>query len=186
MHLRLPTLEAIDAAVWIELSRAARDKAHAWRTPVLATVDGSASSTRADARTVVLREVDEAHRHLVFFTDSRSPKAAQIASHAGATLVFWSAALNWQLRCDVRLSIAVDGPEVDRRWARIQQSPAACDYLSFAAPGAPIDKHAQPPLDQPHFAVVTAQVQAIDWLELHPDGHRRARLGTPDRTWLQP
>jgi len=184
--LRLPTLEAIDAAVWIELSRAARDKAHAWRTPVLATVDGSATAPRADARTVVLREADEASRRLVFFTDSRSPKAAQVASHPGATLVFWSPAMNWQLRCDVRLSIAVDGAEVEGRWMRIQSSAAASDYLSFASPGAPIDGRPRPPLDQPHFAVVTAQVQSIDWLELHPDGHRRARLSTPARTWLQP
>ena len=29
-------------------------------------------------------------------------------------------------------------------------------------------------------------VQSIDWLELHPDGHRRARLGAQERAWLQP
>jgi len=184
--LRLTTLDAIEAAVWIELSRAVRDKAHAWRTPVLATVDGSVSPPRADARTVVLREVDEAQRRLVFFTDSRSLKAAQMAANPNATVVFWSPALNWQLRCDVALSIDVDSPAVASRWARIQSSVAASDYLSFAAPGSPLDGAARPPLDQHHFAVVTAQVHAIDWLELDPTGHRRARLCCTDRCWLQP
>src|SRR4051812_21579125 len=110
--LRLTTLDAIEAAVWIELSRAPRDKAHAWRTPVLASVDGSVSPPRADARTVVLREVDEPNRRLVFFTDSRSPKAAQIVAHPDATLVFWSAAMNWQLRCAAQLSIDGDSASV--------------------------------------------------------------------------
>jgi pyridoxamine 5'-phosphate oxidase len=184
--LRLTTLDAIEAAVWIELSRAVRDKAHAWRTPVLATVDGHVSPPRADARTVVLREVDEAHRRLVFFTDSRSPKASQIAGHSHATIVFWSAPMNWQLRCDVQLSIDVDSPLVAERWARIRSSPAAADYLSFAPPGSRIDGGATLPLDQPNFAVITAEVQSIDWLELHPQGHRRACFSAGERAWLQP
>jgi pyridoxamine 5'-phosphate oxidase len=183
--LRLSTLDAIEAAMWIELSRAARDKAHAWRTPVVATVDDSVSPPRADARTVVLREVDEAQRRLVFFTDSRSPKAMQMSRHPHATVVFWSSVLNWQLRCDVALSIDVDSPTVASRWSRIQSSAAASDYLSFAPPGSPLDGTARPPLDQPHFAVVAAQVQSIDWLELNPTGHRRASFSCGERCWLQ-
>ena len=50
----LTDLEAIRAEVWRQLAQATEDKQHAWRTPVLATVNGHL----ADARTVVLREVD--------------------------------------------------------------------------------------------------------------------------------
>jgi hypothetical protein len=34
--------------------------------------------------------------------------------------------------------------------------------------------------------MVNAQVEALDWLELHPDGHRRARFDATGSRWLQP
>ena len=37
-----------------------------------------------------------------------------------------------------------------------------------------------------HFAVITAQVLSLDWLELHADGHRRAHFGPAGAQWLQP
>ena len=70
MAERLATLGAVEAAIWHELGRCVADKSHGWRTPVLATVDGE----RADARTVVLREVDERQRQLLFYSDERAGK----------------------------------------------------------------------------------------------------------------
>ena len=55
---RLERLDEIEAAVWRELGRAVKDPAHGWRVAVLATVVGDA----ADARSVVLRELDLAAR----------------------------------------------------------------------------------------------------------------------------
>ena len=154
----------------------------------LATVDGDA----ADLRTVVLREVDASQQTLVFFTDARSPKVAQLQAHPQATLMVWSAALAWQLRLKARLVVQTDGAAVTSRWARMASSPAASDYLSARAPGMALplplsqtqtqpEPHLEPEPDTngpPQFAVVTATVQAIDWLELHADGHRRARFDT--------
>jgi hypothetical protein len=37
-----------------------------------------------------------------------------------------------------------------------------------------------------HFSVIVAQVLAIDWLELHPEGHRRALFSGVSGQWLQP
>jgi hypothetical protein len=34
--------------------------------------------------------------------------------------------------------------------------------------------------------VVTAQVTAVDWLELHAEGHRRARFDQQGARWLAP
>ena len=62
-------------AVASALQRAPLDKHHDWRTPVLATVDGQG---RPQARTVVLRHADRATQTLVFFTDARSPKCAEL------------------------------------------------------------------------------------------------------------
>lgn len=173
---RLDDLPAIHRACWQQLAACAGDKAHAWRVMGLATLDGDA----VDLRSVVVREVDAAARTLMFFTDARSPKVAQIAQQPRAALLAWSPALSWQLRLRVRLAVETSGLAVSSRWTRLKLSPAAQDYLAPLPPGAALHgalpSHA-PVLDnRHHFAVVLAQVQAMDWLELHPGGHRRARF----------
>ena len=194
---RLATLAEVEAAVWQELAGCVGQRGHPWRTPVLATTDGEV----ADARTVVLREVDFDRRQLVAYTDLRSPKAAQIRQHPGGTLVMWSPALGWQLRCRVRIVLDTSGLAVASRWARIKLSPAAQDYLSPLAPGAELGAQpglsaqpALPPADPAgdmreslgHFAVMHAEVTALDWLELHPKGQRRAMFDAAGGRWLQP
>ena len=189
---QLATLDAVAAAVWQELSTAARDKQHAWRSPVLATV----GTEGADARTVILREVDADARLLRIYTDERAAKVAQVLSHPVGTLVMWSPALGWQLRCRVRLSVQSQGLAATSRWALVKLSPAAQDYLSPLPPGAALGGEtpgAPPPPDtavlpvpQAHFAVIEAQVLAIDWLELKRSGHRRAVFDVQGARWVQP
>lgn len=187
MAPRLDSLAAIEARCWRELVECVRDETHPWRTPVLATVDAG----HADARTVILREVDAAARTLVFFTDSRSPKVGQLRAHPTGTFVAWSREHAWQLRIAVTLEAFTDGLEVSSRWARLKLSPAARDYLSPLPPGAPVAPGTRPPCapdraSREHFAVVRSRVDAIDWLELHADGHRRARFDAAGARWLQP
>ena len=57
MRTPLQTPHEIREQIWRELTRASQDRHHAWRTPVLATVDGDGF---ANARVVVLRKVDRA------------------------------------------------------------------------------------------------------------------------------
>jgi pyridoxamine 5'-phosphate oxidase len=183
MSARLESLQGIEAALWHELQAAPRDKQHPWRTPVLATTDGEAG----DARTVILREADAERATLRMYSDARAGKVAQIAAHPLGTLVMWSPALGWQLRLRVRLQTVTDGLELSSRWARLKLSPAANDYLSSQAPGTPLEHALDSRGDRSHFALLEAQVLSIDWLELHAQGHRRARFGN-DTTpcWLQP
>ncbi len=183
MPMRLDALPAIEDALWQALQRAVRDKSHPWRTPVLATTDGAGG----DARTVVLREVDRDRAVLRMYCDARSAKVAQLTSHPQATLVMWSPRLGWQLRVRVRVQVITEGLEVTSRWARLKLSPAAQDYLSAHAPGTPLQAAVSARGQRTHFALLDAQVESIDWLELHADGHRRARFvagATP--CWLQP
>jgi hypothetical protein len=179
---RIATLEAIEAAVWAELAAAPHDKHHGWRLAVLATVDGE----RADARSIVLRDVEFDTRSLVFYTDARSPKVRQFEAHPQATLVMWSQPLGWQLRLRVSLALETSGLAVSSRWARLKMTPAAQDYLSPLAPGSPLDRPNIERGTREHFAVVTAKVDAIDWLELHAAGQRRALFDGSGRRWLAP
>jgi hypothetical protein len=179
----LESLAEIEAAVWRELAAAAGDKAHPWRCAVLAT----RADEGADARTVVLREVDAARRELLIYTDARSPKAAQIAAHPRGTLVMWSAARAWQLRVTVDLGLETSGLAVSSRWARLKLTPAALDYLSPLPPGTRVDAVPKPErTSREHFALLVAQVVQMDWLELAESGQRRAAFGPGGARWLVP
>lgn len=182
---RPSSLSEIEAAVWAQLVLSAGDKRHPWRTAVLATTDGEI----ADARTVILREVVAGEKRLVVYTDQRSAKVGQLAEHPVGTLVMWSPALGWQLRCRVRLSLITSGLAVSSRWASIQLTPAAQDYLSPVAPGSEVrtpSTGGDGTAALPYFAVVEARVEQLDWLELHFEGHRRAVFDAQGARWLQP
>jgi hypothetical protein len=191
MKIHLQTPEEIRPQIWKELGRASLDRHHEWRTPVLASADADGVP---DARTVVLRQVDAVAGQLTFYTDSRSPKVAQLQAQASAMLVFWSARLSWQLRVRVACSVITAGPEVDALWQGVKQSAAAGDYLSPLPPGAvlspgcgPADAaNANAPAPTHSFAVLRAQVLQMDWLELSRDGHRRAQLSASTWEWLTP
>ena len=191
MKIHLQTPEEIRPQIWKELGRASLDRHHEWRTPVLASIDADGLP---DARTVVLRQVDAVAAQLTFYTDSRSPKVAQLQAQASAVLVFWSARLSWQLRVRVTCSVITSGPEVEALWQGVKQSAAAGDYLSPLPPGAVLPPgsgmadapKANAPAPTHSFALLRAQVLQMDWLELSRDGHRRAQLSANTWDWLTP
>lgn len=179
---RVESLHTIERSCWLELANATRDSAHPWRVMTLATTDAE----RADARLVVLRDADEARRQVIFYTDARSPKVAQMQARSQGTLVGWWPQQGWQLRLRVAVEVHTDGLEVSSRWARVKMSPSAQDYLAALPPGTPVDRFQPERGSREHFAVVVAQIEEMDWLELHGEGHRRARLAGDASTWLTP
>lgn len=186
---RIASLADIEAAIWSELARAAVDKRHDWRTPVLASNDG----TRPDARTVVLREVNVTAHTLVVYSDARAPKVRQLRIEPRCTFVMWSARLRWQVRLQAVITVHTDGLAVTSRWALLRATPAALDYLAPQAPGEllapqsprePPAARAKVAAQREHFAVLSARVEAVDWLSLESGGHRRARFEAGAAHWL--
>jgi hypothetical protein len=169
--------------IWVELQRAPHDRHHEWRTPVLAStgLDGF-----PQARTVVLRSADRTQAKLTFFTDSRSPKVAELQARPNAALLFWSKRLSWQLRVSVLATVMTQGEAVDAAWQRVSQSPAAGDYLSAAAPGAACAPDEVGVYPQHNLCIVSAQVLSMDWLALSKEGHRRARVSADSVAWCVP
>ena len=169
--------------LWQELLRATVDRHHDWRTPVLATIglDGL-----VQARTVVLREVRRASDQLLIYTDSRSPKVAELLAHPMASVLCWSPRLHWQLRLQMRFSVSRNDGEANAAWERVRQSPSASDYLAARAPGQRLAETPEPELDAPQLAVLRGEVLSMDWLELSRAGHRRAKLDAQRVEWLVP
>ena len=183
---RLNAPKDILQQIWKELGRASVDRHHAWRTPVLATVDCDGSP---NARTVVLRDADINQQTLCIYTDARSEKVGELTKSPRAVFAFWSARLNWQLRVRVTISVTTDGPEVHTLWQRIRQSAAAADYLALVAPGTERPdaySSAETAGGAHHFALLNARILEMDWLELGHGGHRRARIRADTWQWLTP
>ena len=191
MIKRIESLGQVHQACWQQLALACSDKAHGWRLMALATLgQDEQGQPRAELRNVVLRELDLPERSLLFFTDARSPKAVQLAVVPQASLLLWCQKLGWQLRLKVVVEVMTDGLAVSSRWARLKLTPAAQDYLSPLPPGAPLADGTNPAPDRAtreHFALCSARVTQIDWLELHAHGHRRARFDSAGQgQWLNP
>ena len=184
---QLASLPEIEHALWQDLTHAAVDRQHPWYTPCLMTLDAQAP----DGRVVVLRQVNAARGTLTFYTDARSPKVRQIQSHASGMLLFWNPRRSWQLRVRCSLAVATSGSEVAAAWEQVQHSRAAGDYLSALAPGEqlagkpPAAAAAGPESGRHHLAIITAQVDHMDWLELARSGHRRAGFSKAGAVWLQ-
>jgi pyridoxamine 5'-phosphate oxidase len=182
MNARIEGLQTLRASCWQQLQHAATDARHGWHHMVLSTQD----SEGVDARTVVLRDVEAPLARLAFYSDSRSAKVAQLRAQPRATLVTWSGVLSWQLRLRANFEVADSGLDVSSRWARMKLSPAAQDYLSPLPPGTQIERYQLERGTREHFCVLWAQVLSMDWVELHPDGHRRARFDDEGARWLVP
>ena len=186
MHPLNLTESEIRHRVGGELERAVHDRHHEWRTPVLATVTADGFP---NARTVVLRQADAKQQSLQIYTDSRSPKAAELVHQPAAVLVFWSARLSWQLRLKVAVQVVSQGPQVDGVWERVGQSPSASDYLSVAAPGDVVPRAPEiigDSSEHHHLSILLCQIQELDWLELRRAGHRRAVFNTQSWSWRVP
>jgi hypothetical protein len=84
------------------------------------------------------------------------------------------------------MTAATTGADVSSRWAQVRLTAAAADYLSGHAPGSELSPLVPERATREHFAVVTARVLSLDWMELHPDGHRRAVFEPSHATWVQP
>ena len=206
----LETAQAIKARIWQELERASRDRHHEWRTPVLASIG---LAQQPSARTVVLREVNRQEKCFEIYSDRRSPKIAELKQHPGALLHFWSKRLHWQLRVAVKVHVLESGPDVESRWDRLKLTAAARDYLSPYPPGSLMEKPSEPSgaktaepsvakITEPsgakgikriqdqeiahNFCVIRAGFIDMDWLELHAEGHRRARFSVDEWRWLLP
>lgn len=181
-----------EAAEWIDqawglLTRASVDRRSAWRTPALATVEKGAGLPRV--RTVVLRRVDVSARQLWIHTDRRSNKWRDLAECGRAELMFWDPKPQRQLRLACHIEPCPNGGEA---WATM--SPAARRTYGIApGPGAPIP-HAKAYYFEQHsaeaqFGVLLCSALSADLLELHPDGHRRARQGYEGEglaSWVAP
>lgn len=212
---RSSDLHAIAEAVWRELAQAVHERTHAWRTPVLATCGPEGPDARtvvlrevdrpssrlvvySDARAVKVQQLRHDPRAmLVMWSPTlgwqlRISLTVQVHAEGLAAASRWTRLQLSRAALDYLAPLAPGTP-----LPATPQAPPPPPEAPHEAPGdtAHPGAHGGPahvppsPAGVPgraHFAVLEGTVREIDWLELHPAGHRRARWGRGPGRWLQP
>lgn len=198
----LTNLDDVLQHVWTRLENAVREPDHPFRTLTFGT-------TREDVphlRTVAIRAVASDERRLAFHSDRRSQKVDDIEANKHVAWLGWDPEEREQVRLSGTASIHVEDRVADEMWEA--QSPSSLGlYRKPSAPGSPIetpdDGRPASAREEPvtredveagrrHFAVIRTQIDKIDWLHLHPDGHSRAEFRFEESeqsfegTWVVP
>lgn len=155
---------------------------HPFHWPAVSTV---AADGTPESRVVVLRRFDPAARTVTFHTDVRSPKVEHLRHTPRCAFLFFDPDAHLQLR--LRATAAVHHADaVARREFGDLLPHTRATYAGLGPPGeplppdAPFDYPPRPPVDEEsafgHFAAVVCAVVDADAVELHENGHRRAKL----------
>ncbi len=177
--------------VWARLLAGKSELKHAFHTAALASINELEGVT---VRTVVLRKVDVETRQIAFHTDRRSPKFADLLHDPAAAWLFYDAKARLQIRVRTSATLHTKDAVAHEQWVGLPEH-AHGMYRSSIAPGEVLDQMAPPPIDpttvgRDNFAVVACRIESIDWLYLHPEGHRRVRFtwmeSEPKAEWLAP
>lgn len=160
--------------IWKTLVRATVDKKHPWRVAGFST----AGTNGPQVRSVILRAVNAVEHQLVFYTDARSQKMADIAHDPRVALLFWNSRNNTQLRVCGKASRESSELIVNDCWDRIPDY-ARKDYATLSAPGTRIEQATSGyaiNLAKDNFVVLNVTVDSMDLLKLDRAGHLRVRM----------
>ncbi len=188
------SLEEVLAETWASLRRGVEDRRSPLHTPTLATQSNDGPA----ARTVVLRAVDESARTVTCHTDGRSGKVAQLSADPRVAWLFYDREHKRQLRLTGVGVVRRDGARVEECW-RGSRPFSRRAYCTVSAPGTMIARAGSglvPGLEErvpgseesdrlgkPHFAIIDAVIDHVDWLWLAARGHRRARFDWNGKGW---
>jgi pyridoxamine 5'-phosphate oxidase len=179
---------------WDRIEAAVKERETAFHTPVVASL-GADGAPRM--RVMVLRAADRRTGLLRLHTDQRSAKAREFAADDRGGLLFYDAPAKLQLRLTAKCWIETESPEADRAWEATTLFGKRC-YLGPIGPGAeagaptsglPADVEGRQPTKaqtepgRGQFAVLRAEVFALEWLFLAQQGHRRALFKRQETGW---
>lgn len=193
------TLADLESDCWQQLTNALTNKDDNFKNFTLATC----TNNGADARMVVLRQVDSEHKYVWFHSDARAEKVIQLEAFPNVTLVFWDDKRQVQLRLTADTRLHTDDYIADEHWKNLwvggrkmylsEQTPGSelpDPYPGFPAHfGENLPTEAESEAGRPNFAVVECRVITMEYLHLSRAGQTRARFGyepVKSMTWLAP
>ncbi|SFH79164.1 Pyridoxamine 5'-phosphate oxidase [Planctomicrobium piriforme] len=194
------TLDAWTTTAWTELGLAASNLSHPWSHMVLGTV----SENGPRQRTVILRAVGPENWQMVFFTDLRSPKIAELQRDPRISCLCYDAVSRVQMTVSGRARLHLNDTLSKLFWERIPVD-SRRNYVGLQPPGALIDPPStnlsselpetglteeQRAHGRDHFAVVEIKAHSWEILQLRRSGNFRAKFWTSgescEGTWIEP
>ncbi len=160
---------------WHELAEGVVNRKHGFHTFTLASMGADGLP---QARTMVLREADEATRTLRFHCDARSPKFAELRERPAVCALFYGAAERLQVRVS-GTAVLHHGDDLCRTIWDAMQPVSREAYRTAFAPTSPRGEVVADLLSLSdafsNFAVCRIAVHTLEWLALSRGGHDRAR-----------
>ena len=195
--------EELLSKIFAMLTRGAADRKSPLHTPTVATVGADKSPSM---RVVVLRKFLTDERSLIFHTDSRSPKIAELRADSRISWLFYHQAEKMQFRIFGTATVhetaddALKLKQWQATWAfgrRCYMGAAPSRIAAEATSGMPAEYENREPtiaeseIGFPNFAVISTKIVSIDCLELYVTGHRRSLFrwnanGELETNWLTP
>jgi hypothetical protein len=176
---------------WAALEKALRERDHAFRTPVVLSIDDEGYPS---GRVLTLRAVDRGSQWLRFHIDKRSPKYRHWQERPIVSVIFYDKAAKWQMRARGVAQLH-SGNEIAREAWEASHPMCKRTYMTDAAPGQMLDwedrttypEHllrqrptaAEAELGYSRFAVLLCRVADLDSLHLEGTGHQRFRIESP-------
>lgn len=178
------SLPAVLADCWQSLAKSISVRDCGWRLPVL----GTAGNEGIRQRLVVLRKVLPLERRLLVHTDARSPKIDAIQQNSRVSWLFYDHVAMSQLQIQGTATIHTKDEVAQALWAAEPEA-SLRGYLAPFCPGTVCDTHefnlpesvlgripdrSELQTARDNFAVISCEVQAVEWLLLRREGNLRA------------
>lgn len=163
-----------------ELGKAAKEKAHPFRWPVLTTVD---AARQPEGRIVVLRAFEDSVATV--YSDARTGKVAQLRSHSEAGLLFFDRERKLQIRAKGMASLHHKDAVAREHWDSLPSARHA-DYQSAADPGTEWTEAGvgvDPAWRDRNFTVLRITLAYIDVLRLSREEHLRYQYRLSGGRW---
>ena len=170
------------ASILSELGKAAKEKAHPFRWPVLTTVD---AARQPAARIVVLRAF--ADPVATVYSDARTDKVAQLRSNPEAGLLFFDRDRKLQVRAKGVASLHHQDAVAREHWDSLPPARHA-DYQSAADPGTEWTEagaRLDPAWRDRNFTVLRITLAFLDVLRLSREEHLRYQYRHSGGQWSQ-
>ena len=139
-----------------------------------------------EVRTVVMRKVEQG-LSLLFFTDYRTPKVAQIRQNARVSALFYHPEKKLQVKMNgVAELIGKGHEEYGPLLEQVNSGNNLKDYTTLQAPGSVVKDESEIGFgEKVHFLAIRIQPQYIDVLQLGRECHQRRGYSLEKGEWKE-
>ncbi len=162
-----------------QLSRASVERSHQMREVVLST-------TLPSARILILRNFEQENHTLLFYTDSRTQKCAEIKEMDSVHLLAYDDKKRLQIRMSGKAKIITSGPTFETH--KEKALTYSRDYSSILKPSTTQETNEVSFGQENYFCLIEIRVDSYDVLKLQKPYHLRVKAYREafDARWVTP